>query len=244
MVYYVGLCGGLGIGKSALARMLCFELGSTKGYRCRIVAFGDILKAFVSANYNIPLGLLYSEHGKNSLPDWVPSSRPLRGEEVPPVRLWHDKVALYLEKECRVADVWLLDQEIIRGCLSCPVGELTCGRLLQIVGEAFRRHSTQDFWIVQLEKFLASTKTATDMDLVIVEDVRYENEASWITLKNNGVVFKIKGAPPTALCIAKRDLSHPSETDVFKCTAEVDLGTRTGADFSRVAKEIAAIIKL
>jgi hypothetical protein len=231
--FYIGLSGGLGAGKTTLARMIAFELGD---YKCRIAAFGNILKSFVSAVYCIPVGILHKESGKNTLPIWVPNKRALLPEEVPRFK----KFAFYVDCHPNERDI---NEEIVKGCVSCPMGTLTCGRLLQIVGEAFRNSSGPDFWIVQLDKFLSTAATDGDMDVVIVEDVRHENEAQWIRSKG-GVIVKLAGDPPTTSCIAKRDMRHPSELGIHsEVFTEAFLGKRTDEDFCRASKEVAAKIK-
>jgi len=240
--FYIGLSGGLGVGKTTLARLMAFNL---RDYKCRLAAFGNSLKSFVSTTYNIPVGLLHQEAGKNSLPNWVPAKVPLKPEQVPPVTRCIESLRINKSQ----IDFTAMDIDIVMECISCPVGGLTCGRLLQIVGEAFRTHASPDFWVTQLERFLETAKTDGGMDIVIVEDVRYENEAKWIASKG-GVIVKITGDPPTTSCIAKRDLHHPSELGFsslcLPILTEVSLGTRTDGEFYKAAQEIAekVVIKM
>lgn len=74
-------------------------------------------------------------------------------------------------------------------------------RLLQQIGHGARELLAQDIWIQALEKYLEEEALAWTRSRVVISDVRYPNEARWIT-KHGGEVWKVfrpgfdNGLPP------------------------------------------------
>ena len=203
----------MGTGKSSVAVKTMFALRQNYGHDATIASFADALKAFVSSVYGVELHLFYSPEGKNSVPSWVPDLPFSMGPfDVPPLMV--TKMPPSFSK-C-VKNVELLDKEIISKCLEVarsPDERLTCGRLLQIVGEAFRSVVDPNFWIDRLKEHIDFK--AVNVKTVIIDDVRHDNEADWI-IKNGGTVYVLESKTPAPdLCVAGRSKAHPSEAGLF-----------------------------
>ena len=91
---------------------------------------------------------------------------------------------------------------------------MTHGAFLQTLGTLMREHVREDFWVQALAQRLdfGRDNFGRDIvfDLVVVEDVRYPNEAQWIR-DMGGVLVKVDrpGYVPEG-----RDPNHPSETSL------------------------------
>lgn len=87
-------------------------------------------------------------------------------------------------------------------------GGITVGELQQIIGtDVFRQRFSEDVWITSL--FLEYRPE----DYWIVSDVRFKNEADHIR-KMGGILIRLEGDPAGVRAASKRDLNHPSETDL------------------------------
>lgn len=237
----IGLCGGMGSGKTTLARQIAFDMPLKK---CRITSFGNRLKDLVSNTYGIPIGLLHSEKGKNTLPQWASFVLPVKWAEVPQIN--HKALYSYIYTLVDVRKVLELNMAITEACVRVgrTPGTLTCGRLLQIVGETFRQYLSDNVWIKALQETAINSASQSGIDVVIIDDVRYENEASWITSKG-GFLIKLEGIPPTESAVAKRDNLHPSEKGLpltIPLLYTAKLGQRKDDDFAREGAECAKLI--
>lgn len=88
----------------------------------------------------------------------------------------------------------------------CPKYGVTYGKVLQMYGQGMR-NIDPNFWIDKLESEIGDDKDT----VIIIGDVRYQNELDWIKTKG-GFVFKKMGMRP--ISIAGRDLNHESEKDL------------------------------
>jgi hypothetical protein len=297
MSVIVGLSGSMGSGKSTLAKQIAMHLSSRPhGLRCRMSSFGDALKKLVSVSYFIPYGFLYTEAGKNTVPDWAAknpgdlvysSQQRLQWDDVPQINYNTASLMLNIPLPFSpssssttttkkipslsyttpifvefVNNILRANVIITRTCIQLcssqqsDIMPLTCGRLLQIVGETFRNILGPDVWINALKPSVVVTDTDTDrgddvapknIDVVIIDDVRYDNEATWIKDELGGVLIKVVGAPSTARSIAKRDPNHPSEQGLCRIGAmsfayTADLRDRSDADFVREGPVCAKIV--
>lgn len=87
-------------------------------------------------------------------------------------------------------------------------GGITVGRLQQLIGtDIFRKQFFDDVWIVSL--FLDYRPG----DFWFVSDVRFKNEADYVR-KMGGILVRLEGDPMGVRAASKRDLNHPSETDL------------------------------
>lgn len=105
----------------------------------------------------------------------------------------------------------------------CPRYSVTYGKVLQMYGQGMR-NIDKDYWIHELEKEVSKK----DNCIIIIGDVRYQNELDWIKSKG-GHVFKKMGIRPAS--IAGRDINHESEKELtgysmifpFKTSVEEDI---------------------
>ena len=87
-------------------------------------------------------------------------------------------------------------------------GGITVGQLQQIIGtDMFRQRFSEDVWITSM--FLGYKPGY----YWIVSDVRFKNEADHIR-KMGGILIRLEGDPAGVRAASKRDLNHPSETDL------------------------------
>ncbi len=84
----------------------------------------------------------------------------------------------------------------------------TVGEALQLIGtNAMRNNYHKDVWVISTFK---NMKPDTDY---IIADCRFKNEADFCN-KNNAKLIRIDGDPADTRKSSKRDLNHPSETDL------------------------------
>lgn len=235
----IGLCGGMGSGKTTFAR----HLSSALGVHCKTMAFGDALKRLVSEVYKIPLDMLYTESGKSSVPDWA-SSGVVKFEEVP--RLDHWTFAEHTGG--RVHTITKVLEANMAIAEACVLATPTCGRLLQIVGESCRRCLGERVWIDVVEDELRCQRSLPSAlrCVLIIDDVRYDNEARWIK-GSGGVLIKIDSDAPTKQSVAGRDLGHASELGLARYTERdydyiAVLRDRNYGNFESEAERIASSI--
>lgn len=87
---------------------------------------------------------------------------------------------------------------------------LTIGQALQKVGNE-RRQQDADYWLNKVAELVADL--GDNVDVVVVGDVRFRNEADWIK-QAGGVLVRLNGDPGAVRQNSKRDLTHSSETDL------------------------------
>lgn len=87
-------------------------------------------------------------------------------------------------------------------------GRVTIGRLLQLVGQGKRESDGADFWVEQLSRWIRSQHDC----VVVIGDVRYVNEAQFVTQVCGGKVIRLHGDPSGTHASTTRDTKHESET--------------------------------
>jgi len=236
----IGLCGGMGSGKTTLAMQIAHNLPHK---RCRLASFGDRLKSLVSDTYDIPIEMLFSADGKGSCPPWVIAGSPVKWTDIPQIDF--RTIPSYVGTRVDAGKILEINMAITEECVSVGTvpESLTCGRLLQIVGQAFRRMLSEDVWVIALQHVSDDYKKEGN-DIMIIDDVRYDNEARWIEA-NGGFLIKVESDPPTLSSVAKRDPRHQSELGLnahthYSYTAR--LGSRTDGDFVREGRLCAKMI--
>lgn len=86
---------------------------------------------------------------------------------------------------------------------------MTLGEALQKVGTE-RREQDPDYWVKKVALHVGELK---DFDIVIIGDVRLQNEANWIK-EAGGVIVRLNGDPGKVRANSTRNLTHISETDL------------------------------
>lgn len=110
----------------------------------------------------------------------------------------------------------------------CPKYGVTYGKVLQMYGQGMR-NIDPDFWIDKLEK-----KIDNSLDcIVIIGDVRYQNELDWIK-KKGGYVFKKSGIREKS--IAGRDINHESEKELIGYDMVFPAKTNVDEDIDMILK--------
>jgi energy-coupling factor transporter ATP-binding protein EcfA2 len=116
------------------------------------------------------------------------------------------------------------------------------GPLLQGFGSLFREAVSPDYWVEQVAAYWLDVvdNNIGGVDALIVPDVRYENEARWIT-SQGGLLIAVQG--PSRWEGDERDTAHPSETgvDTVRQLADIVVFNDDGLDALRTeALSIAA----
>lgn len=233
----------MGSGKTTFAR----HLSAALAVRCKTMAFGDALKRLVSQVYGIPLETLYTERGKCSVPEWA--STAVQFETVPRF----DRITFAEHTGGRlhvITKVLEANLAIAEACVLAAPNSPTCGRLLQIVGESCRRCLGESVWIdVVADELKSLQRLPSAMRCVlIIDDVRYDNEAQWIR-SSGGVLIKIDSDAPSKRSMAGRDLAHASELGLARYTERdydyiAALGGRDEGHFESEAVRIARTLLL
>lgn len=70
-------------------------------------------------------------------------------------------------------------------------------RILQTMGtEIFRNKVADDFWLMVAERYITDIVKAQQCDFVVIDDVRFENEAQFIVANYMGTIARIQRAVP------------------------------------------------
>ena len=89
-----------------------------------------------------------------------------------------------------------------------PEWGMTVGTFQQLIGtNAIRNGIHQQAWVISL---FAEYKKE---DFWVIDDVRFKNEADAIK-ERDGILLRVNGDPAGTRANSKRDLTHPSETDL------------------------------
>ncbi len=185
MIKTFGVSGKMGAGKSTASLMILSRLNSITGQPWKVVSFAGPLKRLVCTTFKMPLGLAYTSTGKS-----VPLAlavATIKYNDLPyPIAVQSlERINSVLRKESR----------------TCR----TLGCLLQTVGQLFR-DADPDYWIRAMDL------STTPWECLVVEDVRYQNEAEWV-VRRSGLLCRIEGSPSTS-DICGRDTKHCSETEL------------------------------
>lgn len=206
----VGISGKMGSGKSTVARLMVARLTNATGIVWKVRGFADSLKCLVCKIYRVPLCLGYTDVGKQTVPPMLKDKITHEILPVPITDIDLEYVNKYLAEEA--------------------VFPHTLGRLFQIVGNVFRQIDP-NYWV---RAFEASLKPD---EYIVIEDLRYPNEAEWI-INNFGVVCRVNG--PHRICPDGRSQQHISESALDDFTSwdfTID-NTIHGPDMSKLHKDI------
>lgn len=136
------------------------------GDGCMWTSFAGALKLMCSKVFDYPYNL-----GKDTRPPFFCLDPPI----IPEITAEDARVP---------ADQLRSINDLVRNTIIFEKYIVTVGRLLQIVGEAFRLHAGPDYWIKEL-----------DLDYraglyLVIDDVRYENEVDAI-VSRGGAVYRV-----------------------------------------------------
>ena len=203
----VGFSGKMGAGKTSAAFFATTFLEGHTAETWQLIAFADELKRLVSGMFGFPMSYCYTDIGKTFE---LPSCKPL-------YELTHEDIPRRVSQE-------VLDGLNGRLSTEIPPGT-TVGRVLQIVGQAFRDEIGDDVWIIALEKRMQTGSN------YVIEDVRYPNECDFVK-RLGGIVGRVILTGSAGRNDSRRDPQHESETamdlyDKWDFTIETDASTRS-----------------
>jgi energy-coupling factor transporter ATP-binding protein EcfA2 len=217
MFRFVGITGKCGSGKSTAASLLAAILAGTgREQVVKVRAIAEPLKALCSAAYDYPYDLNYEEGGKRVVPPWAAGAEA----DTPLITMSSFLETLtegYRSAACPSdleAELRRINESIAKkfGTIRGQGRPITVGRILQTVGQTFRDEIGEDAWLnLFFENLQKEVRYAGKAEVVVVEDVRYENEAEALTAYGAKLlrVERATGCPPSG-----RDDDHPSETGV------------------------------
>jgi len=68
-------------------------------------------------------------------------------------------------------------------------------RIMQTFGtEICRNHIAHNFWLMVAHRYIADIQKAEGVDFVIIDDVRFDNEAQFIITNYNGMIVRVQRA--------------------------------------------------
>lgn len=94
-----------------------------------------------------------------------------------------------------------------------------CRPILQAIGEGRRRLNGRDYWVRFVASELGEEPTSQE-HLIIMDDVRHENEARWI-LESGGILIRLTADRETLIerGASEERLAHYSETAMIRRSA-------------------------
>ena len=94
-----------------------------------------------------------------------------------------------------------------------------CRPILQAIGEGRRRINGRDYWVDTVARKVGNAPTSHE-HLIIMDDVRHENEARWI-LENGGILIRLTADRETLIerGASEERLAHYSETAMIHRSA-------------------------
>lgn len=94
-----------------------------------------------------------------------------------------------------------------------------CRPILQAIGEGKRRLLGRDYWVNKVKEWASYLPTSPE-HLIIMDDVRHENEARWI-LENGGILIRLTADRETLIerGASEERLAHYSETAMIHRSA-------------------------
>lgn len=209
--HIIGLTGGMGSGKTTFADKLR-EILNGYGFNVRRVSFASALKLLCSSVYRVPL-LYFYKTKKDTLPPFVICRVPNCPLNIPKITEKDlDLIGAHIpQKEQKQQHIASLNERIKRDCEAITPNMLTIAKMLQIVGQAARDVIDPDIWV----KIVRSN--VIPGVFVIIDDVRYDNEARFIT-NEGGIIIRLNTMDQKRAqeSVAGRDTSHPSEHGILK----------------------------
>jgi hypothetical protein len=210
MLKLVGIHGKLGSGKSTVARMIAAH-AQQKKIPAKIHAFAVPLKELCAEVYDYPHELNYADGGKAVRPAWAsfPHEQKIFYPAISATMFQRSMPSGYSDF------VQHMDQKLVD--LNAHIAQkfdvihnvkrepITVGRILQTVGQAFRDVMGEDHWV---DLFLGEMyDSSRSKRVVIVEDVRYQNEARALMARG----AKLINVTRSGMGGDSRDALHPSE---------------------------------
>ena len=94
-----------------------------------------------------------------------------------------------------------------------------CRPILQAIGEGRRRINGRDYWVNKVKDWAGHITDSPD-HLIIMDDVRHENEARWI-LESGGIIIRLSADRETLIKrgASEERLAHYSETAMIHRSA-------------------------
>jgi|13_taG_2_1085334.scaffolds.fasta_scaffold01984_13 hypothetical protein len=94
-----------------------------------------------------------------------------------------------------------------------------CRPILQVIGEGRRRLNGRDYWVNKVACEVGNAPTSYE-HLIIMDDVRHENEARWI-LESGGIIIRLSADRETLIKrgASEERLAHYSETAMIRRSA-------------------------
>ena len=187
MLKIIGFSGKIKSGKDTAATYLSSLFLKSYLY-INTISFGDALKEYVAALYNLDIKLLYSQEGKNTI---IPG---------------------YIKYKLQSGDNF--NFEIIpdnKSKLLANTYQVTIRDALIYHGNKLRNLNS-DIWINYVKNRINFSDLAEN-DVIIIPDVRYKNEAKFIK-DNNGILIRLnRDASPKINNPSERELDHYKHFD-------------------------------
>jgi hypothetical protein len=94
-------------------------------------------------------------------------------------------------------------------------------RIMQTMGtEVCRNHIDQEFWLMVADRYIADMVRAEHLDFVIIDDVRFDNEAQFVVTNFNGTIARIQrvaASVPYDLHVSERGVSNNLIDYTYTC---------------------------
>lgn len=210
MLKLVGIHGKMGSGKSTVARLIAAH-AQQKKIPAKIHAFAAPLKELCSEVYDYPFELNYADGGKAVRPAWAcfPHEQKIFYPMISAAMFARSMPSGYSDfvqhLEQKLVDINAHIATQFNAIHNGKREPITVGRILQTVGQAFRDVMGEDHWVdLFLGEMYDSSRTRR---VVIVEDVRYQNEARALMARGAKLINVVRPGMPGD----SRDALHPSE---------------------------------
>lgn len=165
----IGFSGKMGAGKSTCAYQVSRSIRAETGEPCTVVGFGDALKVIAAELYGFPVSLAYTEHGKEKFLKVPKDGVRVLGAALP--------VPISQEQAEEVSRE--LNSELQ------PGSGVRLRQILQTLGTAMRRVDTR-YWVNAL------ARAVIGQICIIIDDVRFPEEAEWIHSQRGCVINVFK----------------------------------------------------
>jgi hypothetical protein len=163
----VGFTGSIGAGKTMSALIAAERLTKLTGYTWKVISFATELKRLTSIIFNFPYCFTLTQACKDIV---MPIS------EGPLIPITSEMLKINLEDD----KISIINKKIMQE--ASP--QMNIRDLLVLVGSAFR-DVDPGYWIKVLEASLYAD------DCVVIDDVRFENEAAWIRYCRVGIICHV-----------------------------------------------------